>query len=88
VKAGLGKPLTRKEPEAIMMQACSADIRWSVRMARLPQELHAMIFSEIMRRKRLAENAAINAVWRAFWRVGGWLLSLGPGAPEGCESRL
>jgi hypothetical protein len=73
VKGGLGKPLTRKEAEAIMMQAGMnrADVRRSVRMAQLPKELHEMILSEVMRRKRLAENAAINAVWRAFQRLGG-----------------
>ena len=73
VKGGLGKPLTRKEAEAIMMQAgmTRADIRRSVRMAQLPKELHETILAEVMRRKRLAENVAINAVWRAFQRLGG-----------------
>jgi hypothetical protein len=69
-----------------MMQAgmTRAVIRGSVRMVRLLKELDEMIFSEIMGRKRLAENAAINAVWRAFQRIGGYLLSLGPGPAEGC----
>ena len=73
VKGGLGKPLTRKEAETIMMQAgmTRADIRRSVRMAQLPKELHETILAEVMRRKRLAENVAINAVWRAFQRLGG-----------------
>jgi hypothetical protein len=64
---GLGKPL-RKEAEAIMMQAgmTRADIRRSVRMAQLPQELHETILAEVMRRKRLAENVAINAVGARF----------------------
>ena len=68
-----GKPLTRKEAEAIMMQAgmTRADIRRSVRMAQLPKELHETIWAEVMRRKRLAQNVAINAVWRAFQRLGG-----------------
>jgi hypothetical protein len=72
VKGGLGKPLTRKEAEAIMIQAgmTRADIRQSVRMAQLPKELHATILAKVIRRKRLAENAAINAVWRAFQRLG------------------
>jgi hypothetical protein len=70
VKGGLGKPLTRKEAEAIMMKAgmTRAGIRRSVRMAQLPKELHETILGEVMRRHRLAENAAINAVWRAFQR--------------------
>jgi hypothetical protein len=65
--------LTRKEAEAIMMAAgCTrADIRRCVRMAQLPYELHETILSEVMRRKQLAENVAINAVWRAFQRQGG-----------------
>jgi hypothetical protein len=73
VKGGLGKPLTRKEAEAIMMQAgiTRADIRRSVRMAQLPKALHETILAEVMRRKRLAENVAINAVWRAFQCLGG-----------------
>jgi hypothetical protein len=73
VKGGLGNPLTRKEAEAIMMQAgmTRADIRRSVRMAQLPKELHETILAEVMRRKRLAQNVAINAVWRAFQRLGG-----------------
>ena len=73
MKGGLGKPLTRKEAEAIMMQAgmTRAEIRRSVRMAQLPKELHETILAEVMRRKRLAENVAINAVWRAFQRLGG-----------------
>ena len=64
MKGGLGKPLTRKEVEAIMMQAgmTRADIHRSVRMAQL---------RAAMRRKRLAQNVAINAVWRAFQRLGG-----------------
>jgi hypothetical protein len=37
-------------------------------MAQLPKELHETILAEVMRRHRLAENAAINAVWRAFQR--------------------
>jgi hypothetical protein len=41
-----------------------ADIRRSVRMAQLPRERHETILAEVMRRKRLAENVAINAVWR------------------------
>ena len=46
MKGGLGKPLTRKEAEAIMMQAgmTRADIRRSVRMAQLPKELHETIW--------------------------------------------
>jgi hypothetical protein len=54
-----------------MMQAgmTRADIRRSVRMAQLPKELHETILAEVMRRKRLAENVAINAVWRAFQRL-------------------
>ncbi|HEY1865174.1 MAG TPA: hypothetical protein VGG77_16100 [Roseiarcus sp.] len=73
VKGGLGKSPTRKEAEAIMMQAgmTRADIRRSVRRAQLPKELHETILAEVMRRKRLAENAAIKAVWRAFQRLGG-----------------
>ena len=49
-----------------MMQAgmTRADIRRSVRMAQLPKELHETILAEVTRRKRLAENVAINAVWR------------------------
>jgi hypothetical protein len=72
VEGGLGKPLTRKEAEAIMMQAgmTRADIRRSVRMAQLPKD-HETILAEVIRRKRLAEKAAINAVWRAFQRLGG-----------------
>jgi hypothetical protein len=42
-------------------------------MAQLPKELHETILAEVMRRKRLAENVAINAVWRAFQRLGGYL---------------
>jgi hypothetical protein len=73
VKGGLGKPLTRKEAEAIMMQAgiTRADIRRSVRRAQLPKELHETILAEVIRRRRLAQNGAINAVWRAFQRLGG-----------------
>ena len=69
VKGGLGKLLTRKEAEAIMMQAgvTRADILQSVRMAQLPKELHETILAEVMRRKRRARNA----VWRAFQRLGG-----------------
>ena len=37
-------------------------------MAQLPKELHEASPAEVMRRHRLAENAAINAVWRAFQR--------------------
>jgi hypothetical protein len=48
-----------------------ADIRRSVRMAQLPKELQETILAEVMRRKRLAENVAINAMWRAFQRLGG-----------------
>ena len=61
VKSGLSKSLTRKEAEAIMMQAgmTRADIRRSVRMAQLPKELHETILAEVMRRKRLVENVAI-----------------------------
>jgi hypothetical protein len=72
VKGGLGKPLTREEAEAIMMKAgmSRSGIRRSVRMARLPKELHETILAEVMRHHRLAENAAINAVWRAFQRQG------------------
>ena len=40
-------------------------------MAQLPKALHETILAEVMRRKRLAENVAINAVWRAFQRLGG-----------------
>jgi hypothetical protein len=47
-----------------------AGIRRSVRMAQLPKELHETILAEVMRRHRLAENAAINAVWRALQRQG------------------
>jgi hypothetical protein len=56
-----------------MMQAgmIRADIRRSARVAQLPNELHETILAEVMWRKRLAENAAINAVWRAFQRLGG-----------------
>ena len=54
-----------------MMQAgiTRADIRRSVRMAQLPKELHETIRAEVMRRERLAQNVAINAVWRAFQRL-------------------
>ena len=71
MKGGLGEPLTRKEAEAIIMHAgmTRADIRRSVRMAHLPKELHETILAEVMQRKRLAENVAINAVWRAFQRL-------------------
>ena len=57
-----------------MMQAgmTRADIRQSVRMAQLPKELHETILAEVMRRKRLAQNVAINAVWRAFQRLDVW----------------
>jgi hypothetical protein len=40
-------------------------------MAYLPKELHETILAEVTRRKRLAEKVAINAVWRAFQRLGG-----------------
>jgi hypothetical protein len=72
VKGGFGKPLTRKEAEAIMMKAGMTrdGIRRSVRVAQLPKELHETILAEVMRRHRLAENAAINAVWRAFHPQG------------------
>ena len=61
-----------KVDEAIMMQAgmTRADIRRSVRMAQLPKELHETILAEVMRRKRVAQNVAIKAVWRAFLRLG------------------
>jgi hypothetical protein len=70
VGSGFGKPLTRGDVEAIMMKAgmTRADIRPCVRRAELPKELHETIMSEVRRRTRLAENAAINAVWRAFRR--------------------
>jgi hypothetical protein len=73
VEGGFDKPLTREDAEAIMMEAgmTRAEIRRSVRMAQLPEELHETILSEVIRRTRLAENAAINAVWRAFQRLGG-----------------
>ena len=38
-------------------------------MAQVPKEFLSL--AEVMRRKRLAENVAINAVWRAFQRLGG-----------------
>ena len=55
MKGRLGKPLTRKKAEAIMMQAgmTRADIRRSVRMAQLPKA-HETILAEVMRRKRLS----------------------------------
>ena len=34
-------------------------------MAQLPKEPHETILAEVMRRKRLAENVAISAVWRS-----------------------
>jgi hypothetical protein len=73
VEGGFGKPLTREEAEAIMMGAgmTRADVRRWVRIAELPKELHETILSEVTRRTRLAEKAAINAVWRAFQRLGG-----------------
>ena len=72
-EGGFGKPLTRKEAEGMMMEAgmTCADIRRCVRMAELPRELYETILSEVMRRTRLAENAAKNAVWRAFQRLRG-----------------
>ena len=54
-------------------------------MAQLPKELHETILAEVMRRKRLAENVAINAVWRVS------ALSLRPGPAHdaaSCESAL
>jgi hypothetical protein len=91
VEGGFSKPLTRKETEAIMMKAgmTRADIRRCVGKAELPEELHEVILSEVMRRTRLAENAAINAVWLAFQRGGagdqrrGSVLTLKAGAKQG-----
>jgi hypothetical protein len=70
VGGGFSKPLAREDIEAIMMKAgmTRADIRRCVRRAELPEELHEVVLSEVMRRTRLAENAATNAVWRAFQR--------------------
>jgi hypothetical protein len=70
VESGFEKPLTRKEAEAIMMEAgmTRADIRRCVRRAELPEGFGEVILSEVRRRTNLAENAAHNAVWRAFQR--------------------